>query len=74
MSENNPLFFGFISEELRDPKWRWNETISFAAEIDADHLRAKWYIAYDALFKTRSCHNESRYESGPVQKDKCIYY
>ena len=51
MSENNALYFGYISAELRDPKWHWNETISFAAEIDADHLRAKWYLAYDALSK-----------------------
>ena len=40
-----------LDTELRDPKWQWNETISFAAEIDADHLRAKWYLAYDALSK-----------------------
>ena len=51
MSENKALYFEYISTELRDPKWRWNETISFAAEIDADHARAKWYVAYEALSK-----------------------
>ena len=51
MSENNALYFEYINTELRDPKWRWNKTISFAAEIDADHARAKWYVAYEALSK-----------------------
>ena len=51
LSEDNPLYFGFISAELRDPNWHWNKTISFAAEIDADKLRATWYISYEALSK-----------------------